>query len=199
VSVSRPVRTGRRPGASSTRDEIAAAARAAFAEVGYDRASLRGIARAARVDPALVMHFFGSKEGLFREVMTLPGPLAAALAAVAQAPRSEVGRRLAELVVSGLESPELRGILLGRIRSAASHPEAAALVREVVERDLHALAAAIGGERPELRAALVGAHLVGFAVARYVVLVEPMASLTPEQAVDVLAPQFQQALVDPLS
>jgi AcrR family transcriptional regulator len=72
-------RMGRRPGATDTREEIAVAARSLFAELGYERASFRRIATAAGVDPALVVHFYGSKENLFREVMALPPAIADAL------------------------------------------------------------------------------------------------------------------------
>jgi len=191
-------RTGRRSGATETRDQIALAARNAFAELGYEKATFRAIAAAAGVDPALVVHFYGSKEELFRSVMALPPDVADALARTAQGPRSEVGRRLAEIVVAALESPATRPIVLGRIRCASSHPAAAALVRETVIRDLTRLAGAIGNDRPEVRAVLVGSHIVGIALARYVVLVEPLASLPAPALVELLAPTFQRFLVEAL-
>ena len=131
-----PRRTGRRSGPTETREQIAVAARSLFADLGYERATFRAIGAAAGVDPALVVHFYGSKEDLFREVMTLPPEVSDALVAIADAPRDELGRRLAQLVVAAIESPETRPIVLGRIRSASSHPDAAALVRETVTRDL---------------------------------------------------------------
>jgi hypothetical protein len=109
-----------------------------------------------------------------------------------------VGHRLAALVIAALENPASRPILLGRIRSAASHPGAAALVRETVTRDLSRLAAAITGDQPETRAVLCGAHVVGIALARYVVLVEPLASMPPAQVVELVAPTFQRYLTGPL-
>src|SRR6478736_3824002 len=93
-----PARTGRRPGANQTRTQIAAAARTQFAEAGYERATFRSIATAAGVDPALVVHFYGSKADLFRQVMGLPPAVADALVAIADLPRDQVGRHLAELV-----------------------------------------------------------------------------------------------------
>src|SRR5215831_2561701 len=92
-------RTGRRPGASDTREQIAVAARSLFAELGYERTSFRKIAASAGVDPALVVHFYGSKEELFRQVMALPPALADALARLADGPSETVGRRLAEVVI----------------------------------------------------------------------------------------------------
>ena len=191
-------RTGRRPGASDTREQIAVAARTQFAELGYERATFRGIAAATGVDPALVVHFYGSKEDLFREVMQLPPAVSDALVRIADGPREQMGERLAELVIATLENPATRPVVLGRIRSASSHPDAAALVRETVTRDLSALTRAIGADRPDIRAVLVGAHVVGIALARYVVQVEPLASLSASEVIELIAPTFQAFLTGPL-
>jgi AcrR family transcriptional regulator len=192
-------RTGRRPGASDTRDQIALAARSLFAEHGYERTTFRGIGAAAGVDPALVVHFYGSKEELFRQVMMLPDAVTGALARLADGPRETVGRRLAELVVGSLENPGSRTVVLGRIRCATTHPDAAALVRELVTRDILGFAAALTDDRPETRAVLVAVQLVGVALARYVVRVEPLASMSATEVVELLAPTFQRFLVEPLT
>jgi len=191
-------RSGRRPGPTTTRDAVAEAARRQFAELGYDRATMRGIAGEAGVDAALVVRFHGSKEGLFREVMALPPATAAAMAGLAEGPRETVGRRFAEAVVGLLQDPRSRPIVLGRIRSAASHPDAAALVAEMVTRDVGGLVAALTDDEPRTRAALVGSQVVGLAFARHVVGIEPLASLPVTEVVDHLAPIFQHYLVGPL-
>jgi AcrR family transcriptional regulator len=191
-------RTGRRPGATDTRERIAVAARSLFADLGYDRATFRAIAAAAGVDPALVVHFYGTKDELFRQVMALPPPIADGIERLAEGPRETVGRRLAELIVGALESPQSRTVVLGRIRCASSHPDAAALVRETVTRDLLRLATALSDDEPETRAVLVGAQVVGLALARHVVQVEPLASMTSEDVVEIFAPTFQHYLVEPL-
>ena len=192
-------RTGRRSGASDTRERIAVAARAQFAEQGYERATFRAIAAAAGVDPALVVHFYGSKEDLFRQVMALPPEIADAIEHLADGPLETVGRRLAELVIGALESPVSRTVVLGRIRCATTHPEAAALVRETVTRDLLRLASALTDDRPDRRAVLVGAHFVGIALARHIVRVEPLASMSAADVVEAVAPTFQHYLVEPLT
>ena len=192
-------RSGRRPGPTTTRAAIAEAARRQFAELGYDRATLRGIASEAGVDAALVVRFHGSKEALFREVMALPPAIAEALAGLADGPKATVGRRLAEAVVGMLEDPRSRSVVLGRIRSASSHPDAAALVRETVTRDVGRLVAAVTDDQPETRAALVGSQIVGLALARHVVRVEPLASLPAADVVDHIAPVFQHYLGGPLT
>ena len=187
-------RSGRRPGPTTTRDAIAHAARRQFGELGYDRATVRGIAGEAGVDAALVVRFYGSKDALFREVMALPPTVAEAIAALAEGPRATIGRRLAEVIVGMLEDPRSRSIVLGRIRSASTHEDAAALVRETVTRDLGKLVAALTDDEPETRAVLVGSQVVGLALARYVVRVEPLASLPAAEVVELMAPPFQHYL-----
>jgi AcrR family transcriptional regulator len=191
-------RSGRRPGPTTTREAIAEAARGQFAELGYDRATLRGIAGEAGVDAALVVRFYGSKEALFREVMALPLTVAARIASLADGPSETIGRRLAEVIVGMLEDPRSRAVVLGRIRSASSHPDAAALVRETVTRDVGRLVAAVTDDEPETRAVLVGSQIVGLALARHVVRVEPLASLPAADVIDYIAPTFQHYLVGPL-
>ena len=191
-------RSGRRPGPTTTREAIAEAARRQFAELGYDRATLRGIAGEAGVDAALVVRFYGSKDGLFQEVMALPPAVAEAMAGLADGPRVTVGRQLAEVIVGMLENPQSRSIVLGRIRSASSHPDAAALVRETVTRDVGRLVAALTDDEPETRAVLVGSQVVGLALARHVVQVEPLASLPATDVIDYIAPTLQHYLVEPL-
>ena len=191
-------RSGRRPGPTTTRDAIAEAARRQFAELGYDRATMRGIAGEAGVDAALVVRFYGSKDALFREVMSLPPGVADAMAGLADGPRATVGRRLAEVIVGMLEDPRSRSVVLGRIRSASSHPDAAMLVRETVTRDVGRLAVALTDDEPETRAVLVGSQIVGLALARYIVRVEPLASLPAADVIDYIAPAFQHYLVGTL-
>jgi AcrR family transcriptional regulator len=191
-------RSGRRAGAPETREQIAVAARLLFAELGYERATIRAIAAKAAVDPALVVHFYGSKENLFLEVTQLPPQVADAIARIAEGPRAQMGRRLAELIVGVLENPATQPIVVGRIRCASSHPDAAALVRETVTRDLVRLTGAISDDEPETRAVLIGASIVGTALARYIVVVEPLASFPRERVVELLAPTFQRYLTGPL-
>ena len=199
MSSTRTKRTGRRPGSSETREEIAIAARSLFAELGYERTSFRRIASAAGVDPALVVHFYGSKEQHYQEVMALPTANSEPLERVADGPRETVGRRLSELLVGALENPATRTIVVGRIRCASTHPDAAALVRETVTRDLHRLASALTDDRPDRRAVLVGTTLVGMALALDFVRVEPLASMSPSEVIETIAPTFHHYLVEPLA
>jgi AcrR family transcriptional regulator len=199
MSSESPRRSGRRRGPTATREAIATAARAQFAELGFDRTTVRGIAAAAGVDPALVVHFFGSKDALFREVLALPPEMGEAMAALAEGPREEIGRRLAYLVAAALENPVTQEIVVARIRGATSHPHAAEVVRETVTRDLHRLASALTDDQPDVRAALVGSQVVGIAFARHVARLEPLVSMSLEELAAALAPTFQRYLVEPLA
>ena len=191
--------SGRRPGASRTREEIRAAAARLFAEQGYDRTSLRAIARAAGVDQKLVAHFFGSKQRLFVEVVELPFDPAAVLPSLFGGDRDQIGERFARFLLGVLEDPDGRRRLTGLIRAAATEPEAARMVRELITREiLTRVVDALGVEDGALRASLLGSQVVGLVMARYIVAVEPLASASPEAVAAAIAPNLQRYLVEPL-
>lgn len=193
-------RTGRRPGPSGTREAIAEAARLRFAELGYDRTTIRGIAEDAGVDPALVVHFFGSKQELFLSVMDFPFEPETVMPDLLAGPRSEAGVRLARFAVGVLEDPHSRSAITGILRAAASEPQAARMVRDLVAgRIVTAISASLAVEDALLRANLVASQIVGLTMARYVIRVEPLASLDPEALVDAIAPNLQRYLTEPLS
>ena len=192
-------RSGRRAGASGTREAILEAAQRSFAASGYDRATIRAIASEARVDPALVVHFFGSKQQLFVTVMELPFDPEDALPRILAGSRRTVGERFARFIVGLLEDEQARSVLTGMVRAAASEPAAARMVRELISRRVVGpLAQGLGAEAAELRATLVGSQIVGLVMARYVVGVEPLASLDPERLVVALGPNLQRYLVGSL-
>lgn len=192
-------RTGRRPGPSATREAIAAAAGRQFGELGYERTTIRGIAKEAKVDPALVLHFFGSKRELFNSATVLSLELEEALPEIVDGPRSMLGKRVADWVVSTLENPDSRQAITGILRASVSDPEAARAAREVVTaRVLVPIAEHIDADQPQLRAALVNMEMVGLIVARYIVAVEPLASMGPSDLVDAIGPTLQRYLTKPL-
>jgi AcrR family transcriptional regulator len=192
-------RSGRRPGDSGTRDAIQAAAREQFAALGFDRTSLRSVALQAGVDPTLVSHFFGSKQKLFAEVMQLPFDPAQLIPRIVAGDPAGIGTRLATFIMTVLQTPEGHARLTGLIRAAASEDAAAAVVRERVTREILApLAAGLGSDQPQLRGSLVASQVVGMVMARYVVKVEPLASLPPEQVIALIGPTLQRYLVEPL-
>lgn len=192
-------RSGRRPGESGSREAILRAARRLFADLGYDRATIRAIAAEAGVDAALVIHFFGSKQELFLSVVELPFEPAEVLPRVLSGDRATVGERFAGFLAALLDDPEARRRLTGMVRAAAAEPEAARMLRELItERVLRPLADTLGVEDARLRANLVGSQVVGLVMARHVVGVEPLASLPPETLSRALAPTFQRYLTEPL-
>jgi AcrR family transcriptional regulator len=192
-------RAGRRPGKSGTREAIADAARRRFAELGYDRTTIRGIAEEAGVDPALVVHFFGSKQELFLKVMELPFEPEEIVPQVLEGPKSEAGVRLARFAVGMIENQDSRNVLTGVLRAAASEPHAAELARELVaNRVVAAFARSLAVDQPELRANLIASQVVGLIMARYVIRVEPLASLDPQALVEAIAPNLQRYLTRPL-
>jgi AcrR family transcriptional regulator len=184
---------GRRPGESGTRQAILDAARTRFAEHGWDRATVRAIAGDAGVDPALVLHFFGSKQVLFTAAMSWPFDTDAAVEQVASGPRSQLGRRLVAFFLSIWEDPERREPLTVMLRAATTNEQAAALLRE----SLMTLFLAPLGERlempdAELRMSLCSSQLIGLGTARYVLAFEPLASLAPERLVELVGPNLQR-------
>jgi AcrR family transcriptional regulator len=194
------VRKGRRRGESGTRDAIPAAAREQFAERGYDRATLRAIAADAGVDVALISHYFGSKQRLFVTVMGFPFSPRDVVPQIVGPGLEGAGERLARFILSLLEDPAGRARVTGIVRAAASEPAAARAVRELLTRELiGAFVENLGVPDADVRAGLVGSQVVGLVMARYIVAVEPLASLEPEAVVRAIAPTLQRYLEDPLS
>jgi AcrR family transcriptional regulator len=188
-----PARTGRRPGETATQDAILAAARAEFAQRSYDRATIRGIAAAAGVDPALVPYFFGSKQQLFRASIELAVNAEEAVPALLAGGPSGLGERLVRFYLGLWEDEGTREAVIGMVRSAVAHEEAAELLRGFLARAVFdPFAAALGGEDARLRVELAGAHLLGLGVARYIVRVEPLASTELEVVVERAAPSIQR-------
>jgi AcrR family transcriptional regulator len=192
-------RPGRPPGDSRTREQIAAAARRQFAELGYERTTIRSIAKEAGVDPALVHHFFGSKQRLFLSVTELPLQPEEVLPGVLAGRRSEAGMRLARFSVELWENPEARERLAGILRAAVSEPEAAQMARELAtERFVGAISESLGVDDAPLRASLISSQGIGIAMARYILRVEPLASMDPDALVEAIAPTFQNYLTGPV-
>ena len=193
-----PQRGGRRPGDSGTHAAILAAARRQFSTVGYDRTSMRQVALEAGVDPTLVSHFYGDKQRLFLQVVELPFDPADVLPALLAGPRRQVGMRLIRFVMQILESPDGRARVLGLLRAATAEPEAARLVRDLLTAELLVpLAAATADEDAEYRAGLVMSQIVGLAIARYIVAIEPLASAPVDQVCADVAPTLQRYLTRP--
>ncbi|MFE9449156.1 TetR family transcriptional regulator [Streptomyces sp. NPDC006739] len=194
-------RRGRPPRGESadTRDRILAAAREEFSERGYDKTSVRGIAKTAGVDSALVHHYFGTKEQVFAAAVEVAfGPALNAPEAVAEGPLDGVGERLARFVLGVWENPVTRAPLLAILRSAVNNETAAGVFRRLVASQLlRRVAEQLDAPDRELRVELAAAQLVGCAMMRYVIKLEPLASADLEQIVARVAPVVQGHLTGP--
>ncbi len=185
-------KTGRRPGGADTRGVVLEAARAEFAARGYEKASMRAIGRAAGVDAALLHHYFGSKDRLFMAAMEFPVEPAAVVALVLSGDRAAVGERVAEFLLDVWEQPAALERLLALLRAAATTEQVAQLMRGFVQEELvHRVAAELGVEQGELRTELMLSQVLGLAMARYVLKVEPLASANRAELVPLLARTFQ--------
>ncbi|TMR12208.1 TetR/AcrR family transcriptional regulator [Nonomuraea turkmeniaca] len=184
-------RPGRRPGSVDTRGEILAAARRVFAEKGFDKATVRGIAREAKVDPALVHHYFETKEGMFAAAMQLPVSPETVIPLLLEGPREEIGERLVRLLLRVTASPETREPMVALIRSAMTNEQAAAMMREFITNALlYQVADRLGV--PHLRIEAAFGQMFGVILGRYVLKLEPLASADPEELVELLAPTIQR-------
>ncbi|WP_306190134.1 MULTISPECIES: TetR family transcriptional regulator [unclassified Streptomyces] len=182
-----PVNPPRR--SDATRTAILDAARARFAADGYERATIRAIARDAKIDPSMVMRYYGSKEGLFAAVVSpdLRLPDVAAL------PREEVGRAL---VSHFLRLWEENGELTAVLRVGVTNPAGAERLQKVFKDQLLPVAEAVcpdPGQVPE-RAALVVSQLLGLALTRYVLRLPAVTALAREDILAWLAPTVQRYL-----
>ncbi len=188
-------RTGRRPGIPDTRDAILDAARRGFATRGYDATTVRAIATDAEVDPALVIHYFGTKEALFAAAAGLPPSLPGLFASLGGLPPRDFGRALTAGYLGLVDSDDSRNAILALVRSAVSHEKAAATLREFLTAQLlPVIAERTGHSDAQLRASLIAAQLIGIAMLRHVLRVETLARATRDDIVALVAPVIEQYL-----
>jgi AcrR family transcriptional regulator len=183
-------RSGRRPGQTQTRDDILAAARNQFAARGFGGTTIRGIAAEAGVNPALVHHFFGSKDQVFVAALNLPFNPSRLVDTILDGPRSSIGERVLRLFLGLLSEQTTRAPFLALVRSVASSPEVAQQMRTFLETAVLAkVAAAL--ELPPLRVTAAASQIMGLALVRYVLAAEPMASATDDEVIMLVAPVIQ--------
>jgi AcrR family transcriptional regulator len=195
-------RSGRRPGESGTREAILAAARRHFADEGYGHASLRAIAATAGVDQKLIAHYFGSKQQLFLAVIGLPiNPAEVMDRVLADGgdPAAATARLVDELTAI-LERPELVQSIAALIRAGATEPEVARLLRQFFPGALiDSVRGRLGPGDPAFRLNLVGSQIIGLVMARAVVGLEPLASMSPRAVAESVAPGLVRYLIGPLA
>jgi AcrR family transcriptional regulator len=193
-------RTGRRPGRQDTKEAILAAAREAFAEKGFDGASIRYIATSAGVDPALVHHYFGTKDQLFLAAMKIPIDPGKIIPQLAASGMDGLGERLVRTFIGIWDSPVgAAGVAL--LRSAVRHELAARMLREfittqIMRRVLSQLP--LDPAEVPTRASLVASQILGLAMMRYVIKLEPLASAAPDAVAAAIGPTIQRYITEPI-
>lgn len=176
---------------SDTRERIRKAAAKEFAAHGYDNASIRSIARAANVDPALVPRYFEDKAALFTAALDVPVRPDRIVQLALAGPRDQVGETIVRSLLEVLERGQ-RDRILGLIRTALGHEFAATLLRQFILREiLVRVAAQLAVPDGELRATLAASQLVGLIIIRYGLRAEPLASASPDEVVRRIGPVVQ--------
>jgi AcrR family transcriptional regulator len=194
------VRTGRRPGTTGTREAILGSARRRFAQDGYARATLRAIAAEAGVDQKLIAHFFGSKQQLFLAAVGLPLDPGEVLPGVLAGGEPDVvTERLATLLTSILEQPNLIQPIAAVLRASTTEPELTQLLRDFFPGALiEPLSDYLGPGDPALRLNLFGSQIVGLVMLRVVLEVEPIVSAPARSVAAAVAPTLTRYLIGPL-
>ncbi len=186
-------RTGRRPGTPETREAILEAALRRFGARGYEATSLRSIADDVGVDPALLIHYFGTKEALFTAALrwpVRPSEMFAGLEAAGSV--AEIADLIVRMHLSMLENSQSRDDVLALVRSAVSNELGAKMLREFVTEELLVrLSNLIDKPDARLRASLIAAQLVGIAMLRHVVQLDPLVGATNDEITSVVAPVIE--------
>ena len=190
------IKRGRRPGPSTTREAILAAARDSFSAQGYDRTRMRDVAAEAGVDVALVNYHFKSKDGLFAAALEMPVSLPDLLADVLdEGELEDFAARFLHRILEVWDDELHASALVAMVRSAMSHEPAAAALRGFVRAELlDRIAARLDEPDAEERSALFGSQLLGLLMYRHVLKVEPIASMASEAIVERMAPGMQHYL-----
>jgi AcrR family transcriptional regulator len=192
-------RPGRPSGSSDTRERILASALELFARNGIDRTSIRAVAAGAGVDAALVHHYFGTKQQLFAAAIDIPVDPMTVLVPMREIPVSELGFTLPSVLLPLWDS-ELGAGLIARLRSLIAGADVS-LARSFLEEVITAEVAARVDNPPGtgmIRAQFFATQLMGVVMARYIVKVEPFASLPAEQIVQTIGPNLQRYLTGDL-
>lgn len=192
------------PGPRDERGVLAArilgAARDAFAEHGWAGTTIRAVARAADVDPALVYHYFGSKEGLLDAATTPPQKWLDGVAATQQAPITEMGAEMLRLLLASWADEDVGPTLRAILQIAAHEPATRDKLRTIIERSLMGVSQLGVDEHDRLmRIGLIASQMFGFAMMRYIWRIEPVASMSEDQVLSAVGPNLQRYLVGDLS
>jgi AcrR family transcriptional regulator len=194
VSVTR----GRRPGGPDTRAQVVAAARELFAARGFAGTSVRAVAGRAGVDPALVHHYFGSKDDLMLASLELPVDPRALLAGVVGEGVADAGAGIVRTLVTIWDDPGAQPALLGAARRMLE-PGGEGMFRDVfVPTVLLPVGEGLGLDHAERRMAFVASQLLGLVLVRYLIRLDPVASMPVDEVVATYGPTLQRYLTGEL-
>lgn len=199
TTVAKQKRPGRPPGTSDTRDRILAAAREIFARNGFDKTSVRAVAAGADVDPALVHHYYGTKQQLFAAAIEIPIDPMEVLGPLRATPVDEIGHKLPSLLLPLWDSEAGSGFLAA-LRSILAGNEVSLIrsfLQEVITAEVGSRVDDPPGSGP-IRVQYVASQLVGVVMARYILELEPFRSLPVQQIADTIAPNLQRYLTGDL-
>jgi AcrR family transcriptional regulator len=190
--------THRRPGrwrsGEQSKQRILQTARDLFGQHGYGGTTVRAIATAAGVDPAMVFYFFGTKQGLFGAAIEMSDNVAPAIESIFTGSLDAIGERIVRTLLENLDKSD-RAPLVMLTRSAPTDNKSEALLREFIDREITGrLAAMLDTPDAALRAGMVNVHILGLAVARYIVRIEPIASSSVDELVTRFGPLVQHCL-----
>ena len=189
---------GRRRGSPDTREQILEVARRRFLADGYGPVTMRSIAAEAGVDAALISYFFGSKKGLFGAVLGLVANPPEVLASALPGDPATLAERVLNGLLSAWDDPETGRPLLLMARAATQAPEVTRLLSEIVEKELIGrIADHVGGPDARNRTGVFGAQLAGVIFTRYILGVEPVASMPRDELIARLAPGLRATLQGP--
>ncbi|RYB93601.1 TetR/AcrR family transcriptional regulator [Nocardioides oleivorans] len=189
---------GRRPGAPDTRAEVLTAARTSFAEKGFRGTTIRAVAASAGVDPALVHHYFGSKDDLFVAALEIPVDPREVLAPVVAAGPDGSGERLLRTFLGVWDDPAVQPGLLAMVRALIADDDGGLVRDAFIPVVVGPVLAGLVADRPEVRVPLVASQLMGLIVARYLVALPPLARMPADDLVARVGPTLQHYLTGDL-
>jgi AcrR family transcriptional regulator len=180
-------------------NRILVAARQAFADTGYAGTTMRAVARAADVDPALVYHYFGSKEALLDAATAPPQRWLESVAATWNTPAPQLGEALIRLMLDAWADDEIGPVLRAILQTAAHEPATREKLRLIVERSLIGVShLGVDEAGRQTRSGLISSQIMGLAMMRYVWRIEPIASMSEDALVAAVAPNLQRYISDDL-
>jgi AcrR family transcriptional regulator len=196
--VTDPKRRGRRPAGEDTKAALLAAAREVFTEQGFDGATVRAIAARAEVDPAMVNHWFGGKQGLFAAAVELPVTPEWIRDTVLNGPVDEIATRVVRAFVTTWDNSS-GGTFTTLVRSAATQEAAAQMLKQFITVVFGGIIGELGVDQPELRLGLFGSQLAGLGLARYVLRLDSIVDADIDTLAAAIGPTLQRYLTGDLT